>query len=53
MVNIINRITHLSDEEKGDKTSIGFLNNIRVGECSEDKMKQSQLRKIVFHLMPL
>ena len=31
---------------------IGLLNNFRVGECSEDNMKQFQLRKIDLNSVP-
>ena len=39
--------------QKGDETFINLLNSIRVNECSEDIMKQIQLRKIDFNSVPL
>ena len=38
--------------QKSDKTFICLLNNIRVGECSEDNMKQLQLRKKDLNSVP-
>ena len=32
--------------QKGDENFVNFLNNIRVGKCSEDNEKQLQMRKI-------
>ena len=39
--------------QKGDKTFIGLLNNISVGESYEDNMEQLQLRKIDLNSVPL
>ena len=39
--------------QKSDETFINLLNSIRVNECSEDIMKQIQLRKIDFNSVPL
>ena len=39
--------------QKRDKTLIGLLNNIRVGESYEDNMEQLQLRKIDLNSVPL
>ena len=41
--------------QKGDENSVNILNNIRIGKCSEDNVKQLQMRKIPIknlHLMP-
>ena len=39
--------------QKGEKTFIGLLNNIRVGECTEDNMRQLRLRKINLNSVPV
>ena len=41
--------------QKGDKNSVNILNNIGIGKCSEDNVKQLQMWKIPIknlHLMP-
>ena len=41
--------------QKGDENSVNILNNIGIGTCSEDNLKQLQMRKIPIknlHLMP-
>ena len=32
--------------QKGDENFVNILNNIRIGKCSEDNVKQIQMRKI-------
>ena len=32
--------------QKGDENFVNILNNIRIGKCSEDNVKQLQMRKI-------
>ena len=39
--------------QKCDKTFVCLLNNIGVGDCSEDNLKQLQLRKIDLNSVPL
>ena len=39
--------------QKEDETFIDVLDNIRVGECSEDNVKQIPLRKIDLNSVPL